>query len=309
VGDIFLLSAITALPLVPIVGFHLNQAYRQFRAGHSLAELREALEVARRERAETEAVVRREAEPGTHRLLRIATIGSASWLAVTFGLAVQGVIHENRSGILLFLAPVLSTMALGALSNALGVQFIPDRIRRWWQAGIRDRLWTSRLGSWLARRLGAPERSKALGAGAFRATEAALGVAAADLFDALPEAYREQLHELPAIVASLEARAAEARAEMEVVAAMAAAEADADVLTARRTAAKERLADSVAALESIRLDLLRLHAGASDLAPLTTVMDAARRAGDDMKRLAEAQREVEDATGRGQGSRQTPTPA
>jgi serine/threonine-protein kinase len=242
-------------------------------------------------------------------LLRIATVGSATWLAATFGLAIQGIIHENRTGFLWFLAPILSTMALGALSNALDVQFIPDRIRKWWQTGIRDRLWNSRLGSWLARRLGAPERSRAVGGGVFRATESALGVAAGELFAALPQAYREQLEGLPAIVASLEARAAEARADMDVVAAMAVSESDADVLAARRTAAKERLANSVAALESIRLDLLRLHAGASDLAPLTTVMDAARRAGDDMKRLAEAQREVEDTTGHGRGSGRVPTPA
>jgi serine/threonine-protein kinase len=123
-----------------------------------------------------------------------------------------------------------------------------------------------------------------------------LGVAAGELFAALPQPYREQLEELPAIVASLEARAAEARADIEVVSALAASESDAQVLDARRTAAKGRLADAVAALESIRLDLLRLHAGASDLAPLTTVMDAARRASDDMRRLAEAQREVEEET-------------
>ena len=45
-----LLAAITSLPLLPIVGFHLNQAYRQFRAGHTLADLRAALDIARRER-------------------------------------------------------------------------------------------------------------------------------------------------------------------------------------------------------------------------------------------------------------------
>jgi len=61
----------------------------------------------------------------------------------------------------------------------------------------------------------------------------------------------------------------------------------------RQKKAKENLADSVAALEGIRLDLLRLHAGASDLAPLTTLMDAARVLGEDLSRLAEAQREVE----------------
>jgi hypothetical protein len=39
---------------------------------------------------------------------------------------------------------------------------------------------------------------------------------------------------------------------------------------------------------------LRLHAGASDLAPLTTLVDVARRIGEDLNRLADAQREVED---------------
>ena len=198
----------------------------------------------------------------------------------------------------IFLVPVATTMLLGAASNALDVQFIPTRIRQWWQTGIRDRLWNSRLGTWLARRLGAPEQSRAVGAGAFRATESALGVAAAELYAALPKAYREQLEELPALVASLEARAAEARAEMELVAALAKSESDAEVLAARHNAAKERLAESVAALESIRLDLLRLHANADDLAPLTTLMDAARLIGEDLNRLAEAQREAESATGR-----------
>ena len=53
--------------------------------------------------------------------------------------------------------------------------------------------------------------------------------------------------------------------------------------------------DDVGALEEV--DLLRLHAGAGDLAPLTTLMDAVRVIGEDMSRLAEAQREAEDATG------------
>jgi len=307
-ADIVLLAAVTAAPLLPIVGYHLNHGRRLFRAGHTLADMRAALEIVRRERAETEALVRHEDESRSHRVLRFTTVASATWLAVTLGLAFLNVIHENRGGMVFILPPILSTLVLGAVSNALGVQFIPEKIRRWWQTGIRDRLWNGKLGSWLARRLGAPERSHAVGGGVFRATESALGVAAAELFQALPSAYREQLDELPAIVASLEARAAEARADLDVVVAMAASESDAEVLAARRTAAKERLADSVAALESIRLDLLRLHAGASDLAPLTTVMDAARRVGGDLNRLAEAQREVEDALGRSPGSRRIPTP-
>ena len=143
----------------------------------------------------------------------------------------------------------------------------------------------------------------------FRATEAALGIAAGELFAELPRAYREPLAELPAMVAALEARAAEARAELEVVAALAAS-GDAEALAPRRQAAASQLAESVAALERIRLDLLRLHAGAGDLAPLTTLLDAARVLGEHVERLADAQREVNDASApRRLGAARTPTPA
>ena len=299
IGDVALLAALTSAPLFPIVGFHLYQAYRQFRAGHTLADLRAALEVERRERDETEAVVRDEQEPRSHRMLRALTVSSATWLAVTFGFVASGVIHENQTSILFAIVPLLGTMLFGAVSNALDVQFIPGGIRRWWQTGIRDRLWKSRAGEWLARRLGAPERSQLAGASAFRATEAALGLAAAELFAALPKEFREQLWELPDIVAALEARAAEARAEMDVVAHLVpSGSTDAGVLDVRRAKAAAQLSESVAALEGIRLDLLRIHAGAGDLAPLTTLMDAARAIGEDLGRLAEAQREVEDTAPR-----------
>jgi serine/threonine-protein kinase len=65
-------------------------------------------------------------------------------------------------------------------------------------------------------------------------------------------------------------------------------------LIAARDAAKRDLGESVAALESIRLDLLRLHGGASDLRPITTVLEAARELGDELDRLGRAQREVSD---------------
>jgi serine/threonine-protein kinase len=308
--DVAVLATLASAPLFPIVGFHLNQARRQFRAGHTLADLRSAIDVARRERAEAEALARDDEETGAHRMLRVATVAAATWLAVTVGLLLQGVIHENRTPLAWIFAPVLLTMLLGAVSNALDVQFIPDAIRNWWRTGIRDRLWNSRAGEWLARQLGAPEQSRAVGGGVFRATEAALGVAAGELFAALPQAYREQLPELPATVAALEARAAAARAEIDVVAALApSGSSDAEVLAARRQKAAAHLAESVAALEGIRLDLLRVHAGASDLAPLTTLIDEARLLGEDIGRLADAQREVDAATVRRPlGPGRIPTP-
>jgi len=308
--DVALLATIALLPLFPIVGFHLYQARRQFLAGHTLADLRSALQIARRERAETEALTRADEKPFAYRLLRLGTIASATWLAVTVVLLLQGTIHENRTSLVWIFGPILTTMLLGAVSNALDVQFIPDKIREWWQTGIRERLWNSRAGEWLARRLGAPERSRAVGGGVFRATEVALGVAAGELFAALPKPYREQLAELPATVAALEARAAEARAELDVVAALApSGSSDGEVLARRREAAASHLSQSVAALEAIRLDLLRLHADASDLAPLTTLLDSARLLGEDVSRLADAQREVNDiASPPSLGARRIATP-
>ena len=308
--DVAVLAAAATAPLFPIVGFHVHQAYRQFRAGYTLSDLRGALEVESRERAETEAASREEREPPAHRVLRDATVAAGTWLAATLGLLASGVIHESQVSIYWLLVPLGSTMLLGAVSNALDIQFIPQKLRTAFQSGIRDRLWNSRLGTWLSKRLGAPEQSRAIGGGAFRATEAALGVAAADLFAALPKEYREQLGDLPSIVSALEARAAEARAEIEMLAAMAPSGSNgAETLAARRDAAKARLAEGVAALEGIRLDLLRLHAGAADLAPLTTLLDAARVLGDDIHRLADAQREVDAAASRLPGARRLETPA
>ena len=295
-GDVAMLATIASLPIFPIIGFHLNQARKQFRAGYTLADLRSALEIAQKERVESEALTREGEKSVALRALQLATIASAGWLAVTVGLLMAGVIHENRTPIAWIFSPILTTMALGAVSNALGLQFIPTRIRNWWQTGIRDRLWNSRVGEWLARRLGAPEQSRAVGGGVFRPTEVALGIAAGELFAALPEVYRVELFELPAIIASLEARAAEARAEVDVVAALARpGSGDTAILETRRSAASANLAASVGALERVRLDLLKLHGGASDLKPLTTLIEEAQLAADDVRRLAEAEQEVEDA--------------
>ena len=148
----------------------------------------------------------------------------------------------------------------------------------------------------------------------FRPTEVALGVAASELFAALPAPYREQLVDLPMIVQNLQARAAESRAQLNAFQAMAVAGgrpaqpiADTGEQRVRRS-----LAETVGALESIRLDLLRLHAGEADLAPITTLLDAARSIGVHVERLMVAQRDVAAASGRippRTGFARTPTPA
>lgn len=306
--SVAILGTLAGLPWTAILGYHVNQARRLFRAGHTLADLRSALEVARRERAESDELSDR-SETRMTRVLRNSFYGAGAWGGVTMVLGLMKVIHERVIGPWPFILPLVTTAALGVACNILEVPMMPDVIRRQIKPGLRDRLWRGRIGEWLAKRLKAPERSVVAGASAFRATEAALGVAASELFAALPKAYRERFAELPAIVEALEARAAGARAEADVVAALApAGTVDADVLADRRRAAAAQLAQSVAALEAIRLDLLRLHAGASDLAPLTTLIDAARVAGEDVRRLAEAQEEVDGMTGRKRGAGRIETP-
>ena len=310
IRDIAMLATLAVLPSLPALGYHLNQARRLFRAGHTIADLRTALDIAARERSEGDALTAAARETRAARLLRAGFYAAGTWGAVTLSLALTGVIHERFVGMVPFLAPLVTTALLGAACNVLQVPLIPRALRRQIRLGFRERLWRSKLGGWIARRLGAPARSGVAGASAFRATESALGVAAAELFAALPKAYREQFADLPAIVAALEARAAGARADADVVAALApSGSVDADMLAARRQTAASQLAESVAALEGIRLDLLRLHAGASDLGSLTTLMDAARQLGEDVGRLADAHREIEDASSRDSGARRISTPA
>ena len=64
-------------------------------------------------------------------------------------------------------------------------------------------------------------------------------------------------------------------------------------LEASRATARERLASTVAALEGIRLDLLRLQLGSTDLASVTASIDEARRIGDQIADSIAAQRAVE----------------
>jgi hypothetical protein len=82
-----------------------------------------------------------------------------------------------------------------------------------------------------------------------------------------------------------------------------------DEASVAQDSAQRELRDAISALESIRLHLLRLHGGVADLQPITTVLDAARRVGDDLDRLDRAQREVNDSPRRIGFDLRTPTPA
>jgi predicted Ser/Thr protein kinase len=282
------------LPLIPISVFHARKTYKALSAGYGLRDLRTALATWQAERREELAFETSVDEPRWARLMRRATYV----LSISFAAVIRRLPHIQS----VREAVVLGALGLGAVllftaSNALGVRLISPRIKSKLIGFARSAVWNSRVGEWAAKLLTPKKRTGAAQLD-YRPTEMALGLAVGDLYASLPKAYREHLADLPAVVERLEAHAAAARARVDELSALISlggpTATPATTLAAARDAAKTELADSVAALEAVRLDLLRLHGGAADLRPITTVLEAARELGEELDRLNRANREVSD---------------
>jgi hypothetical protein len=174
-------------------------------------------------------------------------------------------------------------------------------------------LWQGPIGRLLFRsaRLLVPAKSLPPPA-THRPTELALAMAAEQLFEQLPRAARHQLKELPEIVHRLEADGQKMRVRLEELNDALGGKGDEapgqggtettidtrhDRITAdlkvERDLVHQRLADAVKALETIRLSLLRLHAGSRSVQHLSTDLGLAREAALDINRLLEGQRAVD----------------
>jgi hypothetical protein len=153
-------------------------------------------------------------------------------------------------------------------------------------------------------------------------TEIALGRATDHLFEALPKASRRQLAALPETVRRLEGDAGKLRVSIAALDdQLAAFERGNDTphegqrahmaeeLRGARTLATQRLGMTVAALETIRLDLLRLQMGSAGLESVTASLDAARQIGDQIAGSVAAQREVERFLAEAAPRRLPPSPA
>jgi serine/threonine-protein kinase len=170
------------------------------------------------------------------------------------------------------------------------------------------KFWKGRIGGWMLRQAARFGETAALNPSAtHRPTELALGMAAEQLYDSLPKDTRRQLRDLPDVVHRLERDAQKMRARLEEL-----QEALADVgqrgrpepaiaarhnrivadLTAERDLVEQRLKDAVAALETIRLNLLRLHAGTGTVHSLTTDLGLAREVAEEISGQVDGHREV-----------------
>jgi serine/threonine-protein kinase len=275
------MGMLALLPLKPSLIFHAMKARRVLRAGYGLSDLRLVLRDWQAEQREDAQFVEQELGLGD-RLVRASAWLASGFFATSLGLANWG--GGDRFEIVAAISGLVAA-ALAASSAAMGVPMLPRRLR---EGRVRAAFWNSRAGAWAARVL-TPKRRAHAPALANQPTELALGAALGELYAALPKPYRAQLRELPDVVERLEARAAAIRSRIEELERLAS---HAPELGEAREAARGELATVVASLETIRLDLLRLHGGARDLAPLTTVIEDARRLGEAVDRLAEAQREV-----------------
>lgn len=144
------------------------------------------------------------------------------------------------------------------------------RLNSYWQ-----RLWAGRFGRWFFRMAGLGLR---VPAGPSRpsadATEFVLGRSTLAAYEALPEALGRGARGVPALVQRLEARAERLRAAGDT---------------------GERLNDTVAALENVRLALLKLSAGVGSMEDLTLVLERAKAIGEAVDRRLEAGNEVREA--------------
>jgi serine/threonine-protein kinase len=283
-------------PLVIYVLYELYHTRRLFAAGYDLGDVRAALHEHIENRREELAFEYSEQPRLIERVIRYTT-----YLALGASVA-------TGTGVLLALdwAPWTTTAITFGISTAVAtfgaiIGFVTRRKERDLLDEARARSWDSGWGERLARIAGWRLRRRAPATTLHRPTEVAIGMAAVDLFRALPRATQKQLGDLPDLLEKLERDARDVRRRSEELSAQldalsgtqAAASATlgdqgaiaerraavASELRVARDAASRRLAGTVAALENIRLDLLRLQAGAGSLESLTSAIDAARRVG------------------------------
>ena len=147
--------------------------------------------------------------------------------------------------------------------------------RRWSRrlGSLWHRLWAGRFGRWFFQVAGVGIRRSVRPVVPSRdATELVLGRSVVSAYEALPDSTRRQVRGVPQLVERLRTRA--------------------DALRAR-TDSGALLTDTVAALENIRIALLKLQSGAGSVDDLTTFVERARAIGERVDRHLEGQREVQ----------------
>ena len=308
-----LLALFASMTVVPL-GVLLNRARRLLASGFDQQDIG--------------AAFRRELDEGREE--RVYEFGRESSLyeRVTRLFAAGGLAATALSGLILVTTPwdVAIEIYGGALTGIFAMSLTAGTTATlMWAYRLNQRidldtrlwawLWTGSLGRLLFRLARPLIRARTLPAPAtHRATELALGLAAEKLYEQLPRETRHRLRELPAAIRRLEQDAQRMRARLEDLNDVVGFDGAVDTgtptgdlgqrraavaadLRGERDAALRRLGDVVAALETIRLNLLKLHAGATSVQTLTTDLGLAREVSAEIDRLLQGHREAEQALG------------
>lgn len=300
------LTLVAGYTLVP-VSVLINRARRLLNAGFGHSDIGVAFKAEIERSREERAFGQGGGGPSVfERILR--------WIsAIGLGTAVFAIAAFAGSDPPSYPLMVLMAWSLtGGVASGIGALVLLQR-RRDVDAEFWGRLWTGRFGRWLFNAARMFTGGKTLPTSlTHRPTELALGMAAEQLFDTLPKETRRQLRDLPDVVHRLEEDAQRMRARFEEL-----QEALVDVgqrgggggspdpaigarhdrivadLSAERDQVQQRLKDAVAALETIRLNLLRLHAGTGTVQSLTTDLGLARELARDISAQVDGYRELE----------------
>ena len=293
-GAISSLSIVTRLRRVLEDGYTVDDLHSALRE-HGLIRSEELLY----ERRFTSAVL----SPGLRLMLAgsVSSMVALSWMVThSASIGVAGNLGFYRSALALSgLFAILSTVGLAG-------QFVRQRLAAP-LAEMKVNFWKGKWGARLAKLAGLGLDAADRPALSMRMhTEVALGRATDHLFQALPKHMRRELAELPDAVRRLETDAARLRASIDSLddhlavfernAMRGAPRGGSDLereLREARALSAERLAATVAALESIRLDLLRLQMGSGGLESVTASLAAAQRVGEQIGLAVESQAEVE----------------
>ena len=289
---------VVGLALSPLA-FAVESARRLLKLGFAHGDLapafRAEFENSREERSVGRSVGRSSVEWTLSRIARV----TASFTAISAPfIAISSTIGRWHVAAQVAL-PVTVTAAVIALLS--GTSYLAVlQARRDVDTEFWSRIWNGRIGTLafaVARKLrGSQPMSTAM---THRATELSLGMAAEQLFESLPRESRQAIGDLPALLHRLQndAQALRARHDelSEALSSSGFAEEgdDYESLREERDLVHDKLGDAVGALETIRLNLLRLHAGSATVEGLTTHIGLAAEVSEEVERLIAARDEVE----------------